>query len=95
MAAAAAPANSNPVLYEVKARAMSNQMEMLSERRMSIDQMLHLSTNDSHQANEADDNCEPQTLAFYKPTIMTSGNFSNLPTAASAIEVLAADGADS
>ena len=45
-ALAPATGTSNPVMAEVKARSLSNQLEML-ERRMSLDQIVHLSTNDS------------------------------------------------
>ena len=39
---------SNPVMFEVKARSLSNQIEF-AERRLSFEQMLHLSTCDSRE----------------------------------------------
>ena len=39
-------ASSNPILAEVKARSLSNQLEMM-ERKISFDKMLQLSTDES------------------------------------------------
>ena len=75
-----------PVLAEVKARSLSNQLEML-ERKLSYDQMLHLSTNDDSAADnqEPDDDGEQaqqqqvDTPKFFRLRAASGGLYS-LPT---------------
>ena len=59
--------SNNTVLAEFKARSLSNQFEML-KRRVSFDQQMHLSTNDSAADNKDQMEEMVKTTSVYLPT---------------------------